>query len=382
MLRGEPGSGDYFEATVTVVPYTDGAGEERLVIALADREHALPGPENQPSAEETFASLSGYVSDIVLVFDLDGSLRYASPSYERLMGYTPEEVAGAVMIDTLHPDDFDYVIEAGASAFDSPGIAPPFTFRVQRKDGSYAHTEAAMNNMLADPEVRGVITILRDVTDRVQAEREVERLNAELERRIAELRDSESRFKTAFDRAAVGMAHLSPGGRYLRVNDRFREITGRGRDEVLGKKFWEIMHPDDLPEDEAQRLRMLSDGPSTEQRLVRSDGSAAWVSLSASLVRDASGEPSYFIVVAEDIDARKRTELLLASFTPREKEVLVCLARGDSNTHISETLFVSVNTVKSHVQRILEKLGVENRSQVAARISELSLALDATTTDK
>ena len=99
-----------------------------------------------------------------------------------------------------------------------------------------------------------------------------------------------------------------------------------------------------------------------------------WVNLIASLMRSPSGEPSYFIVVFEDVDERKRAESILRSFTRREIEGLKLLARGLTNREIARELYISGNTAKLHVQRIIEKLGVSGRTQAAYRAAELSLA--------
>jgi DNA-binding CsgD family transcriptional regulator len=112
---------------------------------------------------------------------------------------------------------------------------------------------------------------------------------------------------------------------------------------------------------------------SAEARFLRRTGEFVWVSSNVSLVREASGEPAYFILVVENIDARKRAELALGSLTLREKEVLLRLALGDTNRRISAALFISPNTVRSHVQNITVKLGVENRTQAARRAIELGL---------
>ena len=98
-----------------------------------------------------------------------------------------------------------------------------------------------------------------------------------------------------------------------------------------------------------------------------------WVNLSVSLVYHPSGEPSYFIGVIQDIDERKRAELVLRSFTPRELEVLKLLAQGLTNRQIAQVLYISTNTAKFHVQHVVEKLGVSDRTQAAYRAAELSL---------
>lgn len=138
-----------------------------------------------------------------------------------------------------------------------------------------------------------------------------------------------------------GIAHLSSEGRYLRLNKRFCEITGYTREELLSKTFREITHPEDAKKDEEHRQKMLAGalpGYSVEKRYLRGDGSYVWVSLSVSFMRRATDKTDYFVLVAKDVDARKKAELAVGSLTTREKEVLLLLARGRSNPRISEDL--------------------------------------------
>ncbi len=103
-------------------------------------------------------------------------------------------------------------------------------------------------------------------------------------------------------------------------------------------------------------------------------GVQVWASLSvAALVRHPSGEPSYFIAVVEDIEERKQVQSTLRSFTPRELEVLELLAQGLTNRQIARALHISANTAKFHVQHVVAKLGVADRTQAAYRAAELGL---------
>ena len=127
----------------------------------------------------------------------------------------------------------------------------------------------------------------------------------------AELRASEERFRATFEQAAVGIAHVAPDGSWIRVNDRLCEIVGYPREELLEKTFQEITHPDELYADLVQAGQLLVgdiQNYSMEKRYYRKDGSIVWINLSGSLVRDARGEPSYFISVLEDVSERKRAE--------------------------------------------------------------------------
>jgi PAS domain S-box-containing protein len=141
--------------------------------------------------------------------------------------------------------------------------------------------------------------------------REKEQDIAERIRAEEALKESEQRFRATFDQAAVGIAHVGPDGRWLRVNQRLCDIVGYGREEFLKLTFQDITHPDDLDADiESLGPVLAGELPiySREKRYIRKDGSIVWIALTVALVRHASGEPNYFISVIEDISARKRAE--------------------------------------------------------------------------
>ena len=98
----------------------------------------------------------------------------------------------------------------------------------------------------------------------------------------AELRVNEERFRSTFEQAAVGIAHVAPNGEFLRINDRFCEIVGYTRDEMLARTFQDITHPDDLDTDleHAQRLlRGEEDSYSLSKRYFHKNGAIVQVVL-------------------------------------------------------------------------------------------------------
>ena len=100
-----------------------------------------------------------------------------------------------------------------------------------------------------------------------------------------------------------------------------------------------------------------------------------WVDLSISLVRKTTGEPDFFVCVAEDITERKIAELVPEPLTDRELEVLHHLAVGKTNPQIAEDLCYSLGTVKLHVRRLIAKLGACDRREVATGQSRSDLSL-------
>jgi PAS domain S-box-containing protein len=144
------------------------------------------------------------------------------------------------------------------------------------------------------------------------------------QKNIAAPGDSEARFRSVFDNAAVGIARVAPDGRWLEANQRLCDIVGYAREELMTKTFGDITHPDDLEQDLGVMRRMLASDIETylrEKRYYRKDGSVVWVNLTTSLVRNADGGPDYFVSLIEDIPARKRAEEKL-----REREERLSLA--------------------------------------------------------
>ena len=140
------------------------------------------------------------------------------------------------------------------------------------------------------------------------------KLETEIEqrRRMEEaLRESEARFRATFEQAAVGMVHVAPDGRFLRVNQRYCDILGYSREELLRLSIQEVTHAEDLEEDlEYVRQVLAGEIPnfSMEKRYWRKDGSVIWVNLTASLLRSPDGTPEHFVSVVEDISERKRLD--------------------------------------------------------------------------
>ena len=125
------------------------------------------------------------------------------------------------------------------------------------------------------------------------------------------LRESEELYRSTFELAAVGVAHVNPDGRFLRVNDKLSAITGYSKEELLKLTFQAITHPDDIGNDVAQGDKMKTgelDTYSMEKRYIRKNGSIVWVHLTVSGVRDTSGKVKHFISVVEDISARREGE--------------------------------------------------------------------------
>lgn len=140
------------------------------------------------------------------------------------------------------------------------------------------------------------------------------------------LRESEFRFRAVFEQAAVGFAQVDVrSGRFIRINQRYCDIVGYTRSEMLKQNFSAITHPDDI-QISLDNTKALTDGTvrefALEKRYLRKDGSTVWVMLNVSAMWEPGATPDFNITVVEDITERKRTqEALQASL--KDKEALL-----------------------------------------------------------
>lgn len=171
--------------------------------------------------------------------------------------------------------------------------------------------------------LRGLEVMGRGLGDFVSRRAMEARIAAEQKRANEALAASERRFRATFENAAVGMAHVSLSGQWLRVNNRLLEILGYSHDELLERTFQSMTHPDHLERDVSSLQELVegrTDHYSTEKRYFRRDGSTLWVNVTAAVVRTPEGSPDYFITVVEDIEQRKRSaaELLTSELRFRQ----------------------------------------------------------------
>jgi two-component system, cell cycle sensor histidine kinase and response regulator CckA len=163
------------------------------------------------------------------------------------------------------------------------------------------------------------------------------------------------RFSQTFHSAPIGMAHSTLTGRWLEVNQFVLNFIGYSRDELQRMTFRDVTHPDDLPEDEAGRRRLLAGlVPShrMDKRYVRKDGAVVWATDTDSLARTTSGKADYLISVIEDITERKRTEAQL-------HEVSVLLEEAERTAHVGAwAWYVATNTV-AFTDEVLRLYGLE-----------------------
>ncbi len=278
------------------VPVFDSDGKVSGIIGLAfditprvEAEQAL-----RESEEKYRATMDSALVGIYLI--QHGELRYVNPELARLFGYTPEEI-----IDRLKPDDLvapaHRAIVNRTLAERKPGeLGHPYEIKGVRKDGSTFDLLVFGKGILFRGRPASVGTLL-DISVRKRADRA--------------LKESEERFRSIFESAAVGMNTISPEGLFLQVNPAFCRLLGYQAEELLKLTVEEVTHPDHREETRRRFEEVRSGGCRAfdyEKRFLRRDGSAVWGQVSTAWICDGRGRPTHAVGMVLDITARKEAQ--------------------------------------------------------------------------
>jgi PAS domain S-box-containing protein len=160
---------------------------------VASRQKQLE--EALQASEKRYRALIEHSADAIGLLDTRATITYASPSTERVLGYTPEELVGRNAFELMHPEDVPRIQVLFGELLSRPGGTVRDCFRYRAKSGPWLWVEGCGTNLLGEPAVGAVVANYRDVTERRQAEEECHRLNRELEARVAELRQALAQVK-------------------------------------------------------------------------------------------------------------------------------------------------------------------------------------------
>ena len=204
----------------------------------------------------------------------------------------------------LHPEGRPGLDAAIAEAV-ARGGAYVHQYRIKRSDGKYYWVEA---HGRVDYDAEGTPFsfpgIVIDVSER-------RGLQAERNRAITALRESEARVRALLGQSSAGIAQTTLDGRFIFVNDRYCAMVGRSREALLTLQMHQITHTDNLPGNARQFQDLVQGGNSfeVEKRYLRPDGSTIWVRNSVTCVRSAEGILDSVFAVSIDISEQKAAEL-------------------------------------------------------------------------
>ncbi|HEY0411743.1 MAG TPA: PAS domain S-box protein [Allosphingosinicella sp.] len=259
--------------------------------ALRDAEAALRASEERLR----IAQAAGGVGTFEYVPEIARML--VSPEFCRIWGVPVVEDAPLdAFMALIHPEDRPRVEDAHHITSDEP--LEPIEYRIRRPDTGEVRWLARRGEAVRDAASGRArwYGAVYDITERKAAEEA--------------LREREGQLSAFIDQATAGFAQVDLTGLFTLVNDRFCEIAGRSRDELLTLRMQDITHHEDLPSNVPLFERAVADGTpyAHEKRYVRPDGSIVWVNNHVSVIRRPSGEPYGILAVSIDVTERHRAE--------------------------------------------------------------------------
>lgn len=244
--------------------------------------------------EAYFRLLVENAYDIITVLNADGTVRYISPSVERVLGYGREELLGVNPFELVHPEDVQKILELFESMRYEPDKSEGSEFRFRHKDGSWRVLEGVAKNLLHEPRVAGHVVNLRDIT---------------IYRRMEEeLRESEERYRYLVENLNEVVYTCDAAGRVTYISPVIERVTKYRIGEVEGQAFEKYVYPKDLPAfQEAFQRAVSGSNESVEFRFVDKDGRLIYFE-SSSRPREEEGEVVGLVGILTEITDRKQAE--------------------------------------------------------------------------
>jgi len=277
----------------TLSPVRDQAGNLQYFIAVVEDisrrklvETALRESEQRFRRLFDDAPLPSYLIDLS-----DAAIVDCNAAAATMLGYERDALR------RMRVPDIEAATEEGDLVAREPVMGVPVQFETQHRTRSGEIRDVVIASVPVDIAGRRLTyTTVVDVTERKRAE---------------------ARFRATFDHAAVGIAHIAPDGRFLRVNQHICANFGYSREELLRRSVHELVDPEQR-EEVVARLRSVAlgevDSYTGDRRYIAADGRVLVVSVTVSMVHDRA-EPPYFLVVAQDVSDRKKAEAELRRMT-------------------------------------------------------------------
>jgi two-component system cell cycle sensor histidine kinase/response regulator CckA len=243
--------------------------------------------------EELFRLISENAADLIAVVDMHGNRVYNSLSYERVLGYSPQELKSSSSFEQIHPEDRERVKEAAEEARRS-GIGQPMEYRFRHKDGTWRVLESTASVIRnSEGESEKIVIVNRDITERKRA--------------VEAFQRAETSFRSVVRDAPYGIFKANFTGKLLLVNPALERMLGyASQAELLAVNLTSVYrYPAELQKTNAlfQRDQHFKD---IEVEWRRRDGSFITVRCSGWTVREESS--AYIEVFAEDVTDRRVLE--------------------------------------------------------------------------
>lgn len=246
--------------------------------------------EHLRKSEIRFRTLIENSTDITMIFDKNGQIIYQSPSVKTILGYSQEEISGKNFFDLIHPEDIETVKLVFNNIIKYHKTHNNFEFRVKSFNGTFRYLEGTFNNLLDDPNIKGILTNLRDISIRISAEEEIRRLSL------------------AVQQSPAAIMITTEDGTIEYVNPKFTEISGYSFDEIKGQNPRILKSGNTDPVIYTQLWNTIKAGKTWRGEVQNKDktGNLFWESISISPIIDKKNRITHYIGIKEDITEKKK----------------------------------------------------------------------------
>jgi len=290
--------------SATKVPWRDADGRIMGLIGISrdvtERVHAEAAIRK---SEGLMRLVWEHSSDGLRIADERGVILMVNHVFCEMVGLSREQLEGHT-IDVAHREERrSHVLDSFRRRFAQRDFEARVETSVTLWDGRVQWFEHSNTIVEIDGEQPLLLSVFRNVTERKEAE--------------DALRESEIRFRTIFEGIAAGIAQVGPDGRITSANPALAGLLGYTREQLEGKHFAEITHPEDLIKDISLYGELTAgqrDHYAMEKRYLRSDGRVIWAQLIVSAVRDTAGRHQFAIGMIEDVTERKQAEVALRRY--------------------------------------------------------------------
>jgi len=284
--------------------------------------------------QERFQAFIEQSTDITTVLDRDGTYQYQSPSSQRVIGYEPGELLGETAFEYIHPDDREHLMETFAEALDHPETTPTVEYRVRHSDGSWRWLESVGNNQFDNPAIEGFVINSRDITDRKERERELQR--------------AERRFDAVFNAPSALVTLLDTDGRIEEISDAAVALVPETREEIHGRPLWNgpwFERDDDLQDQLREVVEGALTGESTRlEATVPLPDQDLVIDTIFEPITDDEGQLRGVLGIARDITERHRNRRMRRQLLESTREMM----GSESRDQLAEIVSEAASSVLGH----------------------------------
>ena len=282
----------------SLAPVTSLQGKRGLSMTLSVPQPIMASTDQPPaiSGDDRFRQIADSAPVPMWVTGLDRKRSFVNRAYMAFAGLDYADACALDWQQIIHPEDIERI---AAQSLQGEASLKPFTLegRFRRGDGEWRWLHSVSQPSFDEGGCHnGFIGVAYDMTESQRAQ--------------TVQRERAAQYAAFISQSTAGFGQVDLEGRFTLVNERFCEIVGRSREELLGITMQSITHPADLPRNQQMFERSVADGTpyQHEKRYIRPDGSIVWVSNSVSLIRKGNGEPYGVLAIVIDITARKQVE--------------------------------------------------------------------------